>query len=46
MAKPEEIKEPEFQVQASESEELKDEPKPAEKEKIVLKKFSKFMKGK
>lgn len=46
LKEPEEIKEPEFQVQASESEEVKPEPKPAKKEKIVLKKFAKFAKGK
>lgn len=46
LKEPEEIKEPEVQVLGGESIEDKPEPKPAKKEKIVLKKFSKFMKGK
>lgn len=45
LKEPEEIKEPEVQVLASESKEDKPEPKPAKKEKIVLRKFAKFAKG-
>lgn len=46
LKEPEEIKEPEVQVLGGESKEDKPEPKPAKKEKIVLKKFAKFAKGK
>lgn len=45
MAK-QDLKEPELRVLGGESIEEKPEPKPAKKEKIVLKKFAKFAKGK
>lgn len=45
LKEPEEIKEPEVQVLGGESKK-DNEPKPAKKEKTVLKKFAKFMKGK